>query len=72
MIAGIEDDVFDRLTQLQDRTDNHPSSPPGPDPGRRTFARLRDRGAHRAFVGRGSLSVAPSSEAPSGGRRVVL
>jgi len=28
MIAGIEDDVFDRLAQLQDHTNNHPSSRP--------------------------------------------
>jgi probable F420-dependent oxidoreductase len=28
MIAGIEDDVFDRFARLQDRTANHSSSPP--------------------------------------------
>jgi hypothetical protein len=28
MIAGIEDDVFDRLARLKDRNDNHFNSPP--------------------------------------------
>jgi hypothetical protein len=51
MIAGIEDDVFDRFARLQDRTDKPLKlNASGPDPDRRTLARLRDRGAHRALV----------------------
>ena len=51
MIAGIEDDVFDRFARLQDRTDKPLElTASGPDPDRRTLARLRDRGAHRALV----------------------
>ena len=51
MIAGIEDDVFDRFARLQDRTDTPLKlNASGPDPDRRTLARLRDRSAHRALV----------------------
>src|SRR5512132_3102284 len=51
MIAGIEDDVFDRFARLQDRTDKPLElTASGPDPDRRTLTRLRDRGAHRALV----------------------
>jgi len=51
MIAGIEDDVFDRFARLQDRTDKPLElTTSGPDPDRRTLTRLRDRGAHRALV----------------------
>ena len=32
MIGGIEDEVFDRFARLQDRTDNHSSSPPAVPP----------------------------------------
>jgi probable F420-dependent oxidoreductase len=50
-IAGIEDDVFDRFARLQDRTDKPLElTASGPDPDRRTLARLRDRGAHRLLV----------------------
>jgi hypothetical protein len=51
MIAGIEDNVFDRFTRLQDRTDRPlelTASDPNPD--RATLVRLRDRGAHRALL----------------------
>jgi hypothetical protein len=51
MIAGIEDDVFDRFARLKDRTDKPlqlTASSPAPDG--RTLARLRNRGAHRALV----------------------
>ena len=51
MIAGIEDDVFDRFARLQDRTDKPLElTASGPDPDRSTLTRLRDRGAHRALV----------------------
>jgi alkanesulfonate monooxygenase SsuD/methylene tetrahydromethanopterin reductase-like flavin-dependent oxidoreductase (luciferase family) len=51
MIAGIEDDVFDRFARLQDRTDKALElTASGPDPDPRTLTRLRDRGAHRALV----------------------
>jgi len=51
MIAGIEDDVFDRFARLQDRTDKPLElTASGPDPDRRTLTRLRDRGAHRALM----------------------
>ena len=51
MIAGIEDDVFDRFARLQDRTDKPLElTASGPAPDRRALARLRDRGAHRALV----------------------
>jgi hypothetical protein len=51
MIAGIEDDVFDRFARLQDRTDKPLElTASRPDPDRRTLARLRDRGAYRALV----------------------
>ena len=112
MIAGIEDDVFDRFARLQDRTDKPLQlTASGPAPDRSTLAQLRDRGAHRALVwlpqdtggavsvddterflddlvantahlqlkacgsrtafGKGSLSVAPSSGAPTWVWRVV-
>jgi probable F420-dependent oxidoreductase len=51
MIAGIEDDVFDRFARLQDRTDKPLElTASGLDPDRRTLARLRNRGAHRVLV----------------------
>ena len=51
MIAGIEDDVFDRFARLLDRTDKPLElTASGPAPDRGTLARLRDRGAHRALV----------------------
>jgi hypothetical protein len=51
MIAGIEDDVFDRFARLQDRTDKPLElTASGPAPDRGTLARLRDRGAHRVLV----------------------
>ena len=51
MIAGIEDDVFDRFARLQDRTVKPLElTASGPTPDRETLTRLRDRGAHRALV----------------------
>jgi probable F420-dependent oxidoreductase len=51
MIAGIEDDVFDRFARLQNRTGKPLElTASGPDPDRRTLTRLRDRGAHRALL----------------------
>ena len=51
MISGIEHDVFDRFTRLQDRTDRPLElTASGPNPDRATLARLRERGAHRALV----------------------
>lgn len=51
MIAGIEDDVFDRFSRLQGCTDKPLQlTASGATPDRETLARLRDRGAHRALV----------------------
>jgi probable F420-dependent oxidoreductase len=51
MIAGIEDEVFDRFARLRDRTDRTLElTASGPTPDHATLARLRDRGAHRALV----------------------
>jgi probable F420-dependent oxidoreductase len=51
-ISGIEDEVFERFTRLQARTDKRleltASGPAEHD--RRTFTRLRERGAHRVLV----------------------
>ena len=68
MIAGIEDDVFDRFARLQDRTDKPLElTASGPAPDRETLTRLRDRGAHRALVwlpqdapGSGSATATPN------------
>ena len=51
-IGKIEDEVFDRFTQLQARTDKRLElTASGPaDHDRRTLTRLRDRGAHRVLV----------------------
>ena len=62
MIAGIEDDVFDRFARLQDRTDKPLElTASGPDPDRRTLTRLRDRAEQllsRLFL---VLGIAPRS-----------
>jgi hypothetical protein len=51
MIAGIEDDVFDRFARLRGRSDKPLQlTASGAAPDRGTLARLRDRGAHRALV----------------------
>ncbi len=51
MIAGIEDDIFDRFARPQDSTDKPLElTASRPDPDRRTLTRLRDCGAHRALV----------------------
>jgi probable F420-dependent oxidoreductase len=51
-ISGIEDEVFERFTRLQARTDKRleltASGPAEHD--RRTLTRLRERGAHRVLV----------------------
>jgi probable F420-dependent oxidoreductase len=50
-ISGIEDEVFDRFTRLQARTDKRLElTASGPDHDRRTLTRLRGRGAHRVLV----------------------
>jgi alkanesulfonate monooxygenase SsuD/methylene tetrahydromethanopterin reductase-like flavin-dependent oxidoreductase (luciferase family) len=51
-VSGIEDEVFDRFTRLQARTDKRLElTASGPaDHDRRTLDRLRGRGAHRVLV----------------------